>query len=168
MKMNKVRPRHLQLKGLNRQQFLNIQKVSKGVHSSLRNISVEGDEYKSEETNSSNSLCFKESNEDRRNLSQWKNLRRVKRSKLFSWDKAELQLKYTLIHCGIKKKLAECLPNIKSKRFFRLRSPNRFQDVMKKCLHSNKGNCYFPPSPLSPQPIIRNKRYISIYYCFTI
>ena len=39
-------------------------------------------------------------------------------------DKEALQLQYTFIHFGIRNKIAKCLPDIRNKKFFRLRSPN--------------------------------------------
>ena len=74
--------------------------------------------------------------------------------------KEKLQFKYELIHFDIRKKISKCLPDIKSKRFFQIRSPNRFQNIVHKYVNNSKNQMlnFIPKAPLSPQPRIIKER----------
>ena len=46
-------------------------------------------------------------------------------------------MKYTFIHLGIRQKLAQKYPDLRGKKFFRLRSPLKLENVIKNYANKN-------------------------------
>ena len=90
----------------------------------LRSLSGDKSEYDSEATNSLKNPRVKDILKTVKRRQASKRSAKTNKLKKLVIDKEELQLQYTFIHFGIRNKIAKCLPNIRDKKFFRLRSPN--------------------------------------------